>query len=73
MSNFVTSGNQLGLNLEVRNNIAEKKGTMSKMRNMLDGMNSRMEEAEEQLGDLEDRVMESNQAELKREKKNNSK
>ena len=39
------------------------------MRNILDGMNSSMDEAEEQIDDLEDRVMESSQAEQKREKK----
>ena len=38
------------------------------MRNMLDGMNSRMEEAEERISDLEDRVMETNQAKQNREK-----
>lgn len=32
-------------------------------------MNSRMEEAEEQISDTEDRVMENNQAEQKREKR----
>ena len=36
---------------------------------MLDGMNSRLEEAEEGIRDLEERVMESNQAEQEREKK----
>ena len=36
---------------------------------MLDGMNSRLEEAEERINDLRDRVMESNQSEQKREKK----
>ena len=38
------------------------------MKDMFDGMNSRMEEAEEQVSDLEDSVMESNQAEQDREK-----
>ena len=38
------------------------------MRNTLDGMNSRLEESEEWIHDLENRVMESNQAEQKREK-----
>lgn len=36
---------------------------------MLDGMNSKLEEAEEWINDLEYRVMESNQAEQKREKR----
>ena len=43
------------------------------MRNTLDGMNSRLEEAEESIKDLEDRVMETNQAEPKREKQNYAK
>ena len=34
-------------NTEIGNNIAEIKGTISEMRNMLDGMKSRMEEAGE--------------------------
>ena len=38
------------------------------MRNTFDGINSRLEEAEEGIGDLEDRVMESNQHEQKRGK-----
>ena len=38
------------------------------MRSILDRMNSRLEEAEEQINDLEDRVLESNQAE-EREKR----
>ena len=37
------------------------------MKNIIDGMNSRLEEAEEQINDLEDRVTESNQAEQKSE------
>ena len=31
------------LNIEIRNNIAEIKGSINEMRNTLDGMNSRME------------------------------
>ena len=34
------------LNTEIRNNVAEIKGSVKKMRYMLDGMNSRMKEAE---------------------------
>ena len=40
------------------------------MRNTLHGMNNKLEETEEQIRDLEDRVMESNQAEQKTKKKN---
>lgn len=35
------------LNTEIRNNTAEIKGLINEMTNMLDGMNSRMEEVEE--------------------------
>ena len=55
------------LNTESKNNSRDKL-LNNKMRNMLDEMNSRMEEAE-QVSDPEDRVMESNQAKQKR--KNN--
>ena len=43
--------------------------TVIEIKNTLDGINSRLEEAEEWIGDLEDRVMESNQAEQVRKKK----
>ena len=35
------------LNIEIRNKIAEIKDSINKMRNRLDGKNSRMEEAED--------------------------
>ena len=38
------------------------------MRSTFDGMNNRIEEGKEKMSDLEDRVMESNQAEQKRKK-----
>jgi len=38
------------------------------MRNTLDAMNSRMEESEEQISDLEDRVIEINKVEQERKK-----
>ena len=34
-------------NTEIRHNKAEIKGSINKVRNMMDGMNSRLEEAEE--------------------------
>ena len=37
----------------------------TEVRNTLEGINSRLEEAEEQISDLEDRVTKSNQAEQK--------
>ena len=56
------------LHAVIRNNIAEIKGPVNEMRNVLDGMSSRMEEASEQMSDLEDRIMENIQAEQKRTK-----
>ena len=58
---------------ESKKNQPEMKYTINKTGNRHDAMNSRMEEVEKQIGDLEDRVMERNQAEQKREKKNYSK
>ena len=42
----VEDGSEL-LNPEIRNNIAEIKGTVNKMRNRMNGMQSRLEEAEQ--------------------------
>ena len=44
------------------------KNTIHETKNTLDIINSRLEEAEESIGDLEDRVMGSNQAEQLRRK-----
>ena len=44
------------------------KNTISEIKNMLDGINSRVDKTE-QINDLGDRVMESNQAEQVREKR----
>ena len=57
------------LNTEIRNNTAETEGSINEMRNMLDGMNSRLDEADEQTNDTEIRVLKTNQAEQKREKR----
>jgi len=46
------------------------KSAKTEIRNMLDAINSRLEEAEKLITDLENRVMESNQTQQKREKKN---
>ena len=51
------------LNTEIKNNISEIQISMNEMRKMLDGMNSRIQEAEEQISGLEDRVKQINQAE----------
>lgn len=40
------------------------------MKNKLEGINARLEDAEEWISDQEDRVMGSNQAEEQKEKKN---
>ena len=45
------------LTTKIRNNISEVKGSLNEMRNIPDGMNSRLEEAEDQINALEDRVM----------------
>ena len=46
----------------------ERKTTIIQSKNTLDRINSKLEEAEKQINDLEDRVMEINQAEQVREK-----
>ena len=56
------------INTEIRSNTAQKKDSINEMRNMLDGINCRLEE-EELINDPEDRVMENNQAEQKKEKR----
>lgn len=40
------------------------------IKNILEGINSRVEDTEEQISDLKDQVIESNQAEEKKEKNN---
>ena len=54
------------LNTEIKKNSRDK-GLNKQSKEKFDGMNSNLEEVEEQISGLEDRVMESNQAE-KREK-----
>ena len=49
-------------------NIAKIKDLINERINTFDGINSKVEEAEQQISDLEDRVIESNQAEQKRKK-----
>ena len=57
------------LNRDTRNNIGEIKGSVNEMGNTFDAKNSRMEEAEERISDLEDRRMKSSEAEQKTEKR----
>ena len=47
------------LNTKIRNNIGEIKGSINKMRNRLDGMNSKREE-EQEINDLQDKGMKIN-------------
>jgi len=59
------------LNKEIENikkNKSEMKNSVNEIKNTLEGINSRLKEAE-QIGDMDDRVMENNQAEEEREKK----
>lgn len=42
---------------------SDMKSTMHYIKNTLDGMNIKLDKVEEQISDLEDRVMQSNQAE----------
>ena len=58
-------------NKEIQNmqkNNSEMKNSITELYYKLDGINSRLEEAEEHISDLEDRITGSNQAEQKREK-----
>ena len=52
----------------IKKNQSEMKNSVTGIKNTLDGIESTLEEAE-CANDLEDRVMESNQAGLEREKK----
>ena len=45
------------------------KNLITEIENSLDGINSRLEDAHQWISDLEDRVMENNPVEQKREKK----
>ena len=47
--------------------------SISEIRNTLSGINSGLEEAKEWISDLEERVLESNQAQQEREKNKKSK
>ena len=52
-------GNTETLNTEIKNNQSEMKSTINKIINTLDAMNSSLEEATEQINDLENTVMKS--------------
>ena len=47
-------------NIEIKKNKSEMKNTINEIKNILDGINSGLEEAEGPISDLEDRAMESN-------------
>ena len=44
------------------------KNRINETKNIIDGINSRLQEAEEHISDVEDRIKESNQAEQVRDK-----
>ena len=48
------------LNKEIKNNISEMKNSINEIKNTLGGINGRLQEAEDCIRDLEDRVIESN-------------
>lgn len=56
------------LNRRIRNNIDKIKGSINKMRRLLDRMNSRLEKVEELINSLKTELIENGQAEQKREK-----
>ena len=53
---------------ELKNNQSEMKNAINKTGNRLDAVNQ-LEEAEEQIGDPENKIMENNEAEQKRERR----
>ena len=55
-------------NTEINKKQSEMKNTITEIENTLDGINGRREAEEQISSDLEDRVMESNQAEQMRKK-----
>ena len=56
-------------NKEIKKNKSEMKNMINEIKHTPDGINSRLEDAEEPINDLEDRVMEGNQAKQIRGKK----
>ena len=57
--------------LEVlKNKQTMKNNTINESKNCLEGINSRITEAEERIGDLEDKIVEITTAEQNKEKKN---
>ena len=57
------------LNNDIKKNQSATKITIIEIKNTLDGINRRLDEAEKQISDLEDRVMESNPTEVREKKK----
>ena len=57
------------LNKQIKKNLSEMKNIINEIKNIPDGKNSRLEAAEEWISNLEDKVMESNQADQVRGKK----
>ena len=56
------------LDIEIKNNIPERKNSINDITNKIEEVNSRLQELVEHINDLEDTVMESNQAEQVRDK-----
>ena len=54
---------------ELKNKQTEMNDTISEMKTILEGINSRITEAEERIGDLEDRMVEFTAAEENKEKR----
>ena len=52
----------------IKKNQSEVKNTITEMKNILGGFNSRLDDAEEQISNLEDRIVEITQLEQKKKK-----
>lgn len=57
------------INSEYKKEPIREKDAINKMKNTLEGINNRLEDTEEQIGHLEDRVMESCQVEQQKKEK----
>ena len=56
------------LDKEIKMSVSKIKNSINEMKNTIDGINRRLQETEECINGLEDRVIESNQAEPVRDK-----
>ena len=53
----------------IKKNQSELKNTITKMKNILEGINSRLNKAENQIGNLGDKIAENTQSEQQKEKR----